>query len=71
MAESTILTLVGSLRSGSINRQLAELAAETAPEGVVVQVFDGLGELPFYNEDIDTEDGACGGCPIAHCCCGG
>lgn len=48
-----ILALVGSLRAGSVNRQIAELAAEVAPEGVTVTVFDGLGEVPFYNEDID------------------
>ena len=56
MADVKILALVGSLRAGSINRQLAELAAETAPEGVAVTVFDGLGDLPFYNEDIDNEN---------------
>lgn len=53
MTEIKILALVGSLRAGSINRQIAELAADVAPEGVTVTVFDGLGELPFYNEDID------------------
>lgn len=48
-----ILALVGSLRAGSINRQIAELAASVAPEGVTVTVFEGLAELPFYNEEID------------------
>src|ERR1044072_3159749 len=56
MGDVNVLALVGSLRAASINRQLAELAAETAPHGVKVTVFDGLGELPFYNEDIDNED---------------
>ncbi len=51
----TILTLVGSLRSASVNRRLAEVAAESAPRGVVVTVYDGLDRLPFYNEDLDTE----------------
>ncbi|MER5481380.1 NAD(P)H-dependent oxidoreductase [Streptomyces sp. NPDC002734] len=50
-----ILALVGSLRAGSHNRQLAEAAAKHAPEGVEVQVFEGLAEVPFYNEDIDVE----------------
>jgi len=48
-----VLALVGSLRAASINRQIAELAAAVAPEGVTVTVFEGLGELPFYNEEID------------------
>jgi NAD(P)H-dependent FMN reductase len=54
--DTNVLVLVGSLRAASINRQLAELAVESAPEGVTLQVFDRLGELPFYNEDIDNED---------------
>ena len=55
-AAANVLVLVGSLRAASINKQLAELAVESAPEGVTLQVFDRLGELPHYNEDIDTED---------------
>ncbi|MGZ5362710.1 MAG: NADPH-dependent FMN reductase [Mycobacterium sp.] len=56
MSDVNVLVLVGSLRTASINRQLAELAVETAPDGVRLALFDRLGELPFYNEDIDTED---------------
>jgi NAD(P)H-dependent FMN reductase len=58
MADTKVLTLVGSLRTASLNRQLAELVVETAPDGIAVSVYQGvgggLGELPFYNEDIDT-----------------
>jgi len=53
MSETKVLALVGSLRAASINRQIAELATEVAPDGVVVTIFEGLGELPFYNEEID------------------
>jgi NAD(P)H-dependent FMN reductase len=49
-----ILALVGSLRAGSYNRQLAEAAAKYAPEGIDVEIFEGLGEVPFYNEDLDA-----------------
>ncbi|TLW94486.1 NAD(P)H-dependent oxidoreductase [Saccharomonospora piscinae] len=52
-----VLALVGSLRRGSHNRQLAEATAAHAPDGVRIEIFDGLGALPFYNEDIDA-DGA-------------
>jgi NAD(P)H-dependent FMN reductase len=55
MPEIKILTLVGSLRAASVNRRIAELAAEVAPDGVTLTIFDGLAELPFYNEDIDNE----------------
>ncbi|MDX3451985.1 NAD(P)H-dependent oxidoreductase [Streptomyces sp. ME02-8801-2C] len=50
-----ILALVGSLRAGSHNRQLAEAAAKHAPEGAEVVLFEGLADVPFYNEDIDVE----------------
>ncbi|MDT5104624.1 MAG: hypothetical protein QOI25_2137 [Mycobacterium sp.] len=56
MSDSKVLVLVGSLRAASVNRQLAELAVESAPEGVTLVPFDRLGELPFYNEDIDGDD---------------
>lgn len=56
MAEIKVLALVGSLRAASVNRQIAELAADVAPDGVAVTVFDGLGELPFYNEDLDSAE---------------
>jgi len=49
----TILAFVGSLRAASANRQIAELAAQVAPADVTVRIFDGLNELPFYNEEID------------------
>ncbi|GAA3697092.1 NAD(P)H-dependent oxidoreductase [Arthrobacter ginkgonis] len=52
---TTVLTLVGSLRSGSTNKQLAEAAVANAPEGVAVNVYEGIENLPFYNEDIDVE----------------
>ena len=50
-----ILALVGSLRAGSHNRQLAEAAVKLAPEGAEVDLFEGLAEIPFYSEDIDVE----------------
>ncbi|BBY90828.1 FMN reductase [Mycobacterium gallinarum] len=56
MSDIKVLVLVGSLRAASVNRQLAELAIESAPDGVRLETFDRLGELPFYNEDIDNAD---------------
>jgi NAD(P)H-dependent FMN reductase len=56
MSDIKVLVLLGSLRGASVNRQLAELAIETAPDGVSLALFDRLGELPFYNEDFDNDD---------------
>jgi NAD(P)H-dependent FMN reductase len=48
-----ILALVGSLRAGSYNKQLAEAAVKYAPDAVDVDIFDDLADVAFYNEDID------------------
>ena len=53
MAEIKVLALVGGLRAASLNRNIAEVAVEVAPDGVAITVFDGLADLPFYNEEID------------------
>jgi NAD(P)H-dependent FMN reductase len=56
MSDTRVAVLVGSLRADSVNRKLAELLRDQAPAGVTLDLIDGLGELPFYNEDIDTPD---------------
>jgi len=56
MGRATVVILVGSLRAASINRQLAEAAAHAAPDYVDVITYDGLDDIPFYNEDIDTDN---------------
>lgn len=56
MSDIKVLALVGSLRAASTNRQIAELAAENAPDNMAVTLYDGLGDVPFYNEDIDGSD---------------
>ena len=57
MSDTKVLVLVGSLRAASVNRQLAELAVGQRAGGRhAVTLFDRLGDLPFYNEDIDNED---------------
>ncbi|BBZ13635.1 NAD(P)H-dependent oxidoreductase [Mycobacterium branderi] len=48
-----ILALVGSLRAGSFNRQLAEAAVKLAPEGLEVEIYENLAAVPYYNEDLD------------------
>ena len=54
MSQTRVAVLVGSLRADSVNRKLAELLRDQAPAGVTLDLVDGLGELPFYNEDLDT-----------------
>jgi chromate reductase len=55
MAPIRILGIAGSLRRGSHNAQLLRAAAQALPSGVELELYDGLAELPHYNEDIDTD----------------
>ncbi|WP_457973205.1 NAD(P)H-dependent oxidoreductase [Arthrobacter sp. D1-17] len=55
MSKNTVLALVGSLRADSINRKLAEAIQLNAPEDLEIVIWESLGNLPFYNEDIDVE----------------
>ncbi len=48
-----ILAIAGSLRQGSYNRGLLRAAQEVAPGWVEVQFFD-IGQLPFFNEDVEA-----------------
>jgi chromate reductase len=50
-----VLAISGSLRAASHNTALLRAAAELAPEGVDVELYDGLELLPPYNEDQDTD----------------
>ena len=56
MTDTNIVVLVGSLRSDSVNRRLAEKLVADAPVGLRLEIVEGLAELPFYNEDIDGTD---------------
>ena len=52
-----VLAISGSLRSGSYNTALLREAAEVAPAGVELELYEGLELLPPYNEDDDEDDG--------------
>lgn len=53
MAER-IVAFAGSLRRDSYNRALIRAAADLAPEGMSIEPID-IGELPFYNADVEAE----------------
>ncbi len=50
-----ILGISGSLREGSYNTKLLLEAAKELPEGVELRLYDGLREVPPYDEDDDRE----------------
>jgi chromate reductase, NAD(P)H dehydrogenase (quinone) len=49
-----VLAVSGSLRAGSYNTLLLRAAAEAAPAGVEIELWDGIGDLPLYDQDLDV-----------------
>jgi chromate reductase len=49
-----IVALAGSLRRGSYNRALIHATEELAPDGMTIEPIE-IGELPFYNADVEAE----------------
>jgi chromate reductase len=49
----TILGIAGSFRAGSHNMQLLRVAAEELPAGIELVVFDGLAEIPAFDQDLE------------------
>jgi chromate reductase, NAD(P)H dehydrogenase (quinone) len=50
-----ILAISGSLRALSSNTALLRTAADVAPDGVTVTLYDGLATLPHFNPDDDVD----------------
>lgn len=51
-----VLGFSGSLRQGSFNSRLLESASRVLPGDAELEVFDGVRDLPHYDEDIDSID---------------
>ncbi|HZQ89761.1 MAG TPA: NAD(P)H-dependent oxidoreductase [Gaiellaceae bacterium] len=50
-----ILAVSGSLRADSYNTQLLRAAAAAAPGGVEVELWEGIGDLPIYDQDVEGD----------------
>ncbi len=50
-----VLGISGSLRRDSYNTHLLHAAGELAPEIVELELYDGLGAIPPYDQDIQDE----------------
>lgn len=49
-----VLGIPGSLRAGSYNRALLRAAAEVAPEGIRIDIYE-LDGIPLYNGDVEAQ----------------
>lgn len=52
-----VLSICGSLRSGSYNRIVANALPELAPESVTITPAPPFDRFPFYNADLQQSDG--------------
>ena len=50
-----LLAISGSLRAGSTNTTLLKAAVAFAPDGVSLNFYGGLGDLPHFNPDLDKD----------------
>jgi len=50
-----ILAISGSLSVASSNTALLRAVALLSPDGVAVDLYEGLGELPHFNPDLDRD----------------
>jgi chromate reductase, NAD(P)H dehydrogenase (quinone) len=51
-----LLAISGSLRAASSNTALLHAASALAPEGVEIDVYGGLGDLPHFNPDLEEAE---------------
>src|ERR1700733_13382741 len=50
-----ILAISGSRRATSLNTAVLQAASRLAPAGVKIEMFEGIGNLPFFNSDLDGD----------------
>ena len=50
-----IIAISGSLRATSLNTAVLQAAGRLAPTGVTIEIFEGIGNLPFFNSDLDGD----------------
>jgi chromate reductase, NAD(P)H dehydrogenase (quinone) len=53
--DMNVLAIPGSLRASSINAAFCRIFARCAPASVKVTVFSGLGLLPLFNPDLESD----------------
>jgi chromate reductase len=50
-----VMGIAGSIRRGSFNRALLDAAVELAPEGMRIEPWDRLREVPHYDGGLETD----------------
>lgn len=55
MAKQVILLICGSVRAGSTNAAVLATVNELIPAPFTGEIFEGLGELPMFDPDLDRD----------------
>jgi chromate reductase len=55
LSDVKILAISGSLRAASLNTAVLQAAGRLAPDGVNIELFEEIGNLPFFNSDLEGE----------------
>jgi NAD(P)H-dependent FMN reductase len=55
MTDIKVLIIIG-LRAGSVDRELAEVGADSSADGIALKMFDNLTDLPRYSEAFERRD---------------
>lgn len=50
-----LFAISGSLRAASSNTKLLQEMQSGAPDGVTIDLYEALGELPHFNPDLDAD----------------
>jgi NAD(P)H-dependent FMN reductase len=51
-----LLAISGSLRAVSSNTALLRAAIALAPDGIEIRLYEGLGDLPHFNPDLEAQE---------------
>jgi chromate reductase len=51
-----VMGITGSIREGSFNRALLDAAVELAPEGMRIEPWDRLREVPLYDAGLEADE---------------
>jgi NAD(P)H-dependent FMN reductase len=58
MTDVNVLVIIG-LRGTSVNREIAEVAADSSADGIALSMFDSLTDLPSYDESFESRQTPC------------
>ena len=50
-----ILAFSGALRKASTNTALLRAAKQVAPEGVEIEIYEGISALPYFDQDLEGD----------------